>query len=82
MKFQILEAYNQRLTERNRKKEFIFSRNILDLDKQMKIEKSRPKAEKEIYNMMKIFARFHTASEHEELVQGLIREKVLKQKIE
>ena len=32
--------------------------------------------------MMKIFSRFHTAEEHEQLVQGLIREKMLKQKIE
>ena len=52
------------------------------MDKQLKIEKSRSKLEKEIYNMMKIFARYHTAEEHEELVQGLIKEKILKQKIE
>ena len=31
---------------------------------------------------MKIFSRYHTAEEHEQLVQGLIREKMLKQKIE
>lgn len=31
--------------------------------------------------MMKIFSRFHIASEHEELVKGIIREKQLRQKI-
>ena len=82
MKFQMLEIYNERLTQRNQKKDFVVSRGILDLDKQLKFEKTRTKTEKEIYNMMKIFSRFHTAEDHELLVQGLIREKVLKQKIE
>ena len=31
---------------------------------------------------MKCFARFQTADEHEELVQGLIRQKQLRQMIE
>ena len=31
---------------------------------------------------MKCFARFQTAEEHEELVQGIIREKQLRQLIE
>lgn len=74
--------YNKRLTERNRKKEFVLSRGILDLEKQMEFERNVPKCEKEIYNMMKIFSRFHIASDHEELVKGIIREKQLRQKIE
>ncbi len=31
---------------------------------------------------MKIFSRFQTTSDHEELVKGIIREKQLRQKIE
>lgn len=46
MKFKMLEIYNERLTERNRKKDFVISRGILDLDKQLKIEKNRSKNEK------------------------------------
>ena len=35
--------YNQRLTERNKKKAFVMNRGLLDLDKQMQIEKTRSK---------------------------------------
>jgi transcriptional adapter 2-alpha len=32
--------------------------------------------------MMKVFARFSSAKEHEELVKGIIREKQIRQRIE
>lgn len=43
MKFQIIELYNRKLTERNKKKDFVLSRGILDLEKQVLLEKSMPK---------------------------------------
>lgn len=39
------------------------------------MDKERTKEEKEIYNMMKPFARFSTKEEHEKLVMGIIKEK-------
>ena len=48
----------------------------------MQLDKSRTKEEKEIYNMMKVFARFNTPEDHEKLVQGLIRERQLRARIE
>jgi len=39
----------------------------------MRLDKSRTKEEKEIYNMMKVFARFSTPEEHDQLVQGIIK---------
>lgn len=32
--------------------------------------------------MMRVFARFHSSEEHEKLVQGIIREKMIRQRIE
>ncbi len=32
--------------------------------------------------MMKVFARFNTAEDHEKLVQGIIKEKELRQRIQ
>lgn len=32
--------------------------------------------------MMKVFARFSTADEHEKLVQGIIKEKQIRQRLE
>lgn len=34
MKFKVLEIYNKRLTERNRKKDFVRTREIFELEKQ------------------------------------------------
>lgn len=32
--------------------------------------------------MMKVFSRFNSAEEHEQLVQGIIKEKEIRQRIE
>ena len=82
MKFKLMEIYNQKLSERLRRKEFVISRKLLDLKEQTRIEKARTKEEKEIYNMMKVFSRFNSADEHEKLVSGIIRERQIRQRIE
>jgi hypothetical protein len=61
MKFRLIDIYNHKLTERIRRKEFVISRKLLDLKEQNRLDKTRTKEEKEIYNMMKVFARFSTA---------------------
>jgi transcriptional adapter 2-alpha len=43
-----------------RRKEFVISRKLLDLKEQLRLDKTRTKEEKEIYSMMKVFARFST----------------------
>ena len=55
---------------------------MLDLKEQIRLEKTRTKEEKEIYNMMKVFARFSSPEEHEQLVQGIIKEKQIRVRIE
>ena len=60
MKFKLMDIYNQKLTERIKRKNFVISRNLLDLREQANLEKKRTKEEKEIYNMMKVFARFNS----------------------
>lgn len=82
MKYQILQIYNARLDERIKRKKFVIERGLLDFNKQNALDKSRTKEEKEIYNLMKVFARFNTAEDHEKLVQGIIKEKQIRQRIE
>ena len=55
---------------------------MLDLKKQNLLDRVRTKEEKEIYNLLKVFARFNTPEEHEKLVQGIYKERMLKKKIE
>lgn len=81
-KMKILEIYNIRLDERIKRKKFVIERDMLDLKKQNTLDRIRTKEEKEIYNLLKIFARFNTPEDHEKLVQGIYREKLLRQKIE
>jgi transcriptional adapter 2-alpha len=54
----IFDIYNARLDERIKRKKFVIERNLLDFQKQSMIEKSRTKEEKEIYNLLRPFARF------------------------
>lgn len=35
-----------------------------------------------MYNMLKVFARFNTADDHEKLVQAIIKERQIRQRIE
>ena len=37
MKFKLIDIYNHKLTERIRRKEFVISRNLLDLKTQSKV---------------------------------------------
>ncbi len=82
MKYKVLDIYNARLDERIKRKKFVIERGLLDFNKQNNLDKSRTKEEKEIYNLMKVFARFNTADDHEKLVQGIIKEKQIRQRIE
>lgn len=58
LKMKIFDIYNARLDERIKRKKFVIERNLLDFQKQSMIEKSRTKEEKEIYNLLRPFARF------------------------
>ena len=82
LKLKIIEIYNSKLDERERRKKFVLERGLLDYKKHQAIERRRPKEERDLYNRLKCFARFHTPEEHEEFVQGLIKEMRLRQRIE
>ena len=81
MKFRLIDIYNHKLDERIKRKEFVISRKLLDIREQMRLDKARTKEEKEIHNLMKVLARFNTPEDHEKLVQGIIKEKQLRQRI-
>lgn len=60
----------------------MIDRGLLDLKRQNHLDRTRSTEEKEIYNLMKIFARFQTEEEHEKLVQNIVRERNLRRRIE
>eukprot|EP01132_Coremiostelium_polycephalum_P001249 gene1249-1576_t len=79
IKLQILESYNERLDERIRRRNFIIEKGLLDYKK---IERKRFKDDKEIYNNLKVFLQTMSKEDHEKLVNGLIIEKNVKNRIE
>lgn len=68
IKYSILEIYNKRLNEREKRKKFLIERNKLDFEENFKKEKEMSSMEREIRNPLKKYERFLSAEEHEELV--------------
>lgn len=46
------------------------------------LDRTKTKEEKEIYNVLKVFARFQTPEEHDKLVQNIVKERELRRRIE
>ena len=74
LKLKILDIYNAKLDERERRKSFVIERGLLDYKRLLAVERRRPKEEREIYDAFRPFARFLTPREHEDLVRGIILE--------
>jgi transcriptional adapter 2-alpha len=81
-KYSILEIYNRRLKEREKRKRFVIDRNILNLKKKFEREKLMSKTERKIQNMLKPYARFLEPSQFEELSQALCQEVKYKELID
>ena len=78
----VIELYNARLDERIRRKNFVVDWQILDFKKTQKEERKKTKEERDIFNSMKIFARFNKKEDHERLVNGIIKERMLREVIQ
>jgi len=82
LKMKILEAYNWKLEERVRRKQFILDRNLLDFKKQQAQDRRRTKEEREMWTQMRQFCRFWPQEEHEEYMRGVILERKIRRRIE
>ena len=81
LKLQVIQIYNQKLTERDRRKRFVIDRGLVDNKKQMSLDRKRTKEERELVAKLRVFARFHSAAEHEALVEGMLKARRLRQQI-
>lgn len=82
LKLQVLEIYNEKLDERERRKQFCIDRDLVSLQKNQLLDKLRPPEEKDLVNRMRLFARFHSKEEHERFLADLLRAKQIRQEIE
>ncbi|XP_035836504.1 transcriptional adapter ADA2 isoform X4 [Helianthus annuus] len=79
LKLRVLRIYSKRLDERKRRKDFILERNLLYGDP---FEQGLSPEEKEICRRYRVFMRFHTKEEHEELLKTIIEEHRIRKRIE
>lgn len=82
LKENVLELYTARLDERIRRKKFVIERGLLDLKNIQRTERKYSKEEREIVNKCKIFARFQSKEDHERFVNGLLKERLIREAIE
>jgi len=82
LKLQVVRIYNHKLQERNRRKEFVIERGLIDFKHQQQQDKRRTKEERDLVGRLRVFARFQSREEHEALVEGMLRAGRLRQQIE
>lgn len=78
LKLMILDIYNERLDRRTKRKEFIFSRNLIDYKRTVGAERKRPKEERELLNRVRHFSQMQTGEDFEEFYNGLCYEDALR----
>ncbi|XP_042432351.1 transcriptional adapter ADA2-like isoform X1 [Zingiber officinale] len=79
LKLRMLRIYLSRLDERKRRKEFILERNLLYPNP---LEKEISNEDRNIYNRFKVFVRFLSQEEHEDLVKSVIEERKIQRRIQ
>lgn len=81
LKLKVIEIYNAKLDERERRKRFVIERGLLDYKRHQQSERRRPKDERELIAQMRPFARYQTPKEHEDFINGLITAMRLRKQI-
>lgn len=79
LKLRVLRIYSKRLDERKRRKDFILDRNLLYPDP---FERSLLPEEREICQRYKVFMRFHSRHEHDELLKNIVEEQRIIKRIQ
>ena len=78
----MIRIYNTKLNERDQRKRFVIDRGLVDFKKQQALEKKMSKEERELVGRLKIFARFHSAEEHDALIDSILKARKLRNQIE
>ncbi|KAL8506924.1 hypothetical protein ACS0TY_017714 [Phlomoides rotata] len=78
MKIRVLRIYSKRLDERKRRKDFILERNLLYPNS---FEKDLTLEEKELCKQYKVFMRFLSKEEHEQLLRSVVEERRILKRI-
>ena len=78
----MIEIYNTRLTERERRRQFVMDRKLINVRKQQNLDRRRNPAERELYARLKAIARYLPQQEFEVLSNGVVNESRLRARIQ
>ena len=78
----VIEIYNTRLTERERRRQFVMDRKLINVRKQQNLDRRRNPAERELYARLKAIARYLPQHEFDVLSDGAVTESRLRARIQ
>ncbi len=81
-KVRVIEIYNHRLTERERRRQFVMDRKLINVRKQQNLDRRRNPPEREMYARLKAIARYLPQQEFEVLPDGVVTETRLRARIQ
>jgi len=81
LKLDLVKSYNKKLQERAKRKDFVFSHGLLNWKIRQRKWKKATREERFVRKLLRPVERFSSNEEHEELVKGITKELLLKQKI-
>lgn len=78
LKLTILDMYSERLDRRERRKRFLFERNLIDYRRNLAVERRRPKEERDLLHRIRHFSQLQSGQDFEDLYNGLCYEDALR----
>lgn len=81
LKVEVIKIFNSKLDEREKRKQFIIDQGLLNYRANQEKMQKLPADERHLIHRMRLFARFHSKEEHEELVQKVLKAKRLRKEI-
>uniref|UniRef100_A0A7S1EU36 Transcriptional adapter n=1 Tax=Timspurckia oligopyrenoides TaxID=708627 RepID=A0A7S1EU36_9RHOD len=82
LKLRVLEIYGSKLDERERRKQFVKSRSMLQYKQIVQHEKKLAKEERELRERLRVFMRFLSDADSKDFLQSISEERSLRQSIE
>jgi transcriptional adapter 2-alpha len=82
LKLDVVKIYNQKLDERDSRKQFVIESGLVDIKKTQQADRRRSKEERDMVTRCRMFSRFQSPSEQEALVASLLLARRLKKQLD
>lgn len=81
LKVQVLQIYNERLAQREQRKQFLLSRQLYQYPQQQERLAKLPRDERDLVQRLRLVERFQTPQEHATLIRDVLHAKRLRKEI-